>query len=85
MSCAPSLQFEALAGYSAVIDRLGEFQEAMDSCKLDGRQEEGSTQIVVEYNGQDIGLERPLMEIKNLTLATPDKKTTLIKNLCLEV
>ena len=72
-------QIDSLAGFSAVIDRLGQFKEVMGRQNLSSR---GSS-IKVEYSSpkvQDI-----LATIKNLTLTTPDKSATLIKDLSIEI
>ena len=78
-------QFESLAGYSAVIDRLGQFQEAMESCKLDQPDEVGNVRMTLVDTGLDTDSQQPLLEIDNLTLVTPDRKKTLIRDLGLQV
>eukprot|EP00873_Tetraselmis_striata_P019548 jgi/Tetstr1/439812/TSEL_028224.t1 len=91
-------QFQALAGFSAVVDRLGEFTEALEVCK-----EEAAAQAVpsggeAAGNGeyicmQDVpapvqqgaGPRSPLLLIDGLTLRTPRGNATLISDLHLQV
>lgn len=71
-------QIDSLAGFSAVIDRLGQFQEVM------GMQQAASNSIrnthSVPRDDDEV-----LASIKNLTLKTPDNKTTLINNLSIDI
>ncbi len=117
------IQFESLAGFSAVIDRLGQFQEVMGRQKhphgtrpllngadaTDGAaaasgaastatppQTDPSTPISIPVAGngaisvttstssydEDSTL---LARIDKLTVFTPDRNTTLVRDLCVEV
>ncbi|KAK9808588.1 hypothetical protein WJX72_000137 [[Myrmecia] bisecta] len=84
-------QFEALAGFGAVIDRLGEFAEVLDvssSSEALGSQDEAEDLITLEdcpapaaTSGQDA----VLLEMDNVTLRTPNGATTLVEGLSLQV
>ncbi|PIA37563.1 hypothetical protein AQUCO_03000261v1 [Aquilegia coerulea] len=88
-------QFQAISAFSAVIDRLGEFDDILDE-STEG-QSEATQKITVVYsnmqNSSDlqsngsVRLERcpRLLNIENLTLQTPKSKTTLIRDLSLEI
>lgn len=69
-------QFEAIAGFSAVIDRLGEFTEVLkDNIK------EGPENVSVHNNGTIPNL----LSIASLTLTVPTTGSPLIRDLSIEV
>jgi ABC-type uncharacterized transport system fused permease/ATPase subunit len=73
-------QIDSLAGFSAVIDRLGQFQEVM------GMQRLSSESIRVKQATRATSTDQKILaSISNLTLQTPDSKTTLIRNLSIDV
>ncbi|CAI0555419.1 unnamed protein product [Linum tenue] len=89
-------QFQSISAFSAVIDRLGEFDDLLDgisSKSLLETQEEitveyspARSSISQEANGSVLkGQCQNLLVVKNLTLQTPRSKATLIKNLSLIV
>ena len=95
------LQFESIAGFGAIIDRLGQFAEVLEpygdsplsSQKHDSGEQEssnGSTSDLLS-NGV-ISLEdlqpteaSPLLQLHNLSLRSPDGSSTLVEDLSLEV
>ncbi|CAN1263035.1 ABC transporter D family member 2, chloroplastic [Linum perenne] len=89
-------QFQSISAFSAVIDRLGEFDDLLDSSSSSSLSET-LEEITVEYSpiGSLISQEsngsvlmdqsKQLLVVKDLTLQTPRSKTTLIKNLSLVV
>lgn len=81
-------QFEAIAGFSAVIDRLGEFQEVTESCQEEQEQQlssENSKTIQLETREEPKNRTEPLLKIEDLTLLTPDSNSVLIEDLSVEV
>ncbi|KAG9448065.1 hypothetical protein H6P81_014193 [Aristolochia fimbriata] len=89
-------QFQAISAFSAVIDRLGEFDDVLDSSiasPVPDITQEISIQFldvkkspVTQSNGSlllDKG--HKLLEIENLSLETPKTKRILIRDLCLEI
>ncbi|KAI3996994.1 hypothetical protein MKX01_021270 [Papaver californicum] len=86
--------FEGLSFFSAVIDRLGEFEDILSNsseCVSQPTQEititYGNVQGSSSLQSDDTLLENyhKLLDIENLTLETPRSRTTLIKDLSLEV
>ncbi|KAF8036663.1 hypothetical protein BT93_C2402 [Corymbia citriodora subsp. variegata] len=87
-------QFQAISAFSAVIDRLGEFDDILDSST--SKYADDSTQHIhlicrnvcpgFEGNGP-VSMDKfqKLLDIDNLTLQTPTSKTTLIKELSLQI
>ncbi|KAJ6817448.1 putative ABC transporter D family member 2, chloroplastic isoform X1 [Iris pallida] len=91
-------QFQAISAFSAVIDRLGEFDDILDgsqsSCNSlsDGSSEieilcsNTETQVSLGSNGSILSVDdHKLLEIKNLTLQTPRSRNILITDLSLEI
>ncbi|KAK3025113.1 hypothetical protein RJ639_044353, partial [Escallonia herrerae] len=89
-------QFQAISAFSAVIDRLGEFDDVLDSskskCLLDPLEGIRLTYSPVESStllksSQPISTEKSekLLNIEDLTLLTPTSKTTLVRDLSLEI
>ncbi|MCL7029170.1 hypothetical protein MKW94_009978 [Papaver nudicaule] len=84
--------FEGLSFFSAVIDRLGEFEDVLSNssdCVSQPTQE-----ITVSFSNEPSSLQsnnillennHKLLDIENLTLETPKSRTTLIRDLSLEV
>ncbi|CAN0901873.1 ABC transporter D family member 2, chloroplastic [Linum grandiflorum] len=89
-------QFQSISAFSAIIDRLGEFDDLLDSNSSNSLSET-LEEITVEYsptrssilqeaNGSLLMDEcKKLLVVKDLTLQTPRSKATLIKNLSLVV
>nr|VDD50219.1 unnamed protein product [Brassica oleracea] len=85
-------QFQAISAFSAVIDRLGEFDELLDNNITSHTMDEieltyqsaGRSSLLVDSNGSSLQ-SRPenqkLLEIQELTLQTPTNGTTLVHNL----
>ncbi|XP_057950010.1 ABC transporter D family member 2, chloroplastic isoform X2 [Malania oleifera] len=88
-------QFEAISAFSAVIERLGEFDDILSSsgskCPSTSLEEihiaycDVKTTFV-EFNGPTpLTKRQKLLDIENLTLQTPARKTTLIHDLSFEI
>ncbi|CAN6444587.1 unnamed protein product [Victoria cruziana] len=88
-------QFQAISAFSAVIDRLGEFDDVLDSSSTPGLSDtkEGIaltysnvTRSSVQENGaMPLNKHPKLLEIRNLTLWTPRSNITLVKELSLDI
>ncbi|KAK1276989.1 hypothetical protein QJS04_geneDACA011032 [Acorus gramineus] len=91
-------QFQAISAFSAVIDRLGEFDDILDSSGGSSHSGPDSIQeINFHYgdvkspsllltNGSVLTEETPqLLKIEKLTLQTPKSRRTLVKDLSLEI
>lgn len=76
-------QLQTLAGFSAVIDRLGQFQEVMNKCG-DKTISSSKSEVLLEDNPPGNSTD-PLLELKQLTLMTPDSGSTLVKALDIKV
>ncbi|KAL5732037.1 Canalicular multispecific organic anion transporter 1 [Ranunculus cassubicifolius] len=82
-------QFQAISAFSAVIDRLGEFDDLLDD-NTKG-QSETTEQIIVIYSSMNSNRSilsekcHRLLDIENLTLQTPKGQNTLITNLSLVI
>ncbi|XP_010260906.2 PREDICTED: ABC transporter D family member 2, chloroplastic [Nelumbo nucifera] len=89
-------QFQAISAFSAVIDRLGEFDDVLDNSSnqdISYSSEEISvvykdveTLSLLQSNGSML-LDKcdKLLDIENLTLQTPKSKTVLVRDLSLVV
>lgn len=90
-------EFQAISAFSAVIDRLAEFDEVLDDNELDKSISGSQREITLLYSGiknssstQSKELMRrgdyhKLLEIQNLTLQTPKTRNILIRDLSLEI
>ena len=90
-------QIEALAGFSAIIDRLGEFSEVVDSFASSDRSDPSGTLqnggsaperievIDVPSASQRSGPSQPLLSLERVTLQVPDGSRTLVHSLNVEV
>lgn len=89
------MQFEALAGFSAIIDRLGEFTEVVDNFASPESEEDGLPGSVssggVDTSKIDLvdwpsnANSSPLLSLENLTLRTPNGVRTLVQDLTMQV
>nr|XP_043620504.1 ABC transporter D family member 2, chloroplastic-like [Erigeron canadensis] len=84
-------QFQAISAFSAVIDRLGEFDDVLDSTSSNGPVE-ASDEIQLTYcsvkdspKPMKVLEIQNLLEIESLTVQTPTNKALLIRDLSLEV
>ncbi|KAL4554532.1 hypothetical protein LXL04_039363 [Taraxacum kok-saghyz] len=81
-------QFQAISAFSAVIDRLGEFDDVLDSTTTNSPLEPLET-IQLTYRNVNDSMKdlntQNLLEIESLTVQTPTNKALLIKNLTIEV
>lgn len=89
-------QFQAISAFSAIIDRLGEFDDVLDGFSKDSKSDE-SEKIILQQtdlcvlsssisNGSILQSERhKLLEVSNLTLQTPRSGAILIKDLSLVI
>ncbi|WCJ28448.1 ABC transporter family protein [Euphorbia peplus] len=87
-------QFQSISAFSAVIDRLGEFDDILDTSNSN-QFSDSSEEItlscdvksnVMDYNGSmpnEVG--EKLLDIDNLTLKTPTTKSTLIRDLSMVI
>ncbi|KAL5746683.1 hypothetical protein ACOSP7_027829 [Xanthoceras sorbifolium] len=89
-------QFQAISAFSAVIDRLGEFDDILDNSNSKGLSdplEEISLTYsndinspVFESNGSmPAEQSQRLLDVENLTLQTPTSKATLVRDLSLVI
>ncbi len=88
------MQFEALAGFSAIIDRLGEFSEVVDN--FASPSEADALPGAASSNGAEASkidlVDRPnhassttLLSLESVTLRTPNGMRTLVQDLTLQV
>lgn len=91
-------QFQAISAFSAVIDRLGEFDDILDgsqstsnpisdcSIEIEILNSHTEAQLSMRSNGSICSVDdHKLLEIKNLTLRTPRSRNILIADLSLEI
>lgn len=88
-------QFQALSAFSAVIDRLGEFNDILDKKNNTSEDESAGQdaslisivdiQVPLSSSGGISSSDAVLLEIENLTLQTPQNSMTLIEELTLAV
>ncbi|EOY14317.1 Peroxisomal membrane ABC transporter family, PMP family isoform 3 [Theobroma cacao] len=89
-------QFQAISAFSAVIDRLGEFDDVLDSSRSNSPSDpmeqinltysyvKGSQ--VLDSNGSvPANTSLRLLDVENLTLKTPKNNSTLVKDLSLVI
>ncbi|KAL0925165.1 hypothetical protein M5K25_003476 [Dendrobium thyrsiflorum] len=86
-------QFQSISAFSAIIDRLGEFDDVLDAAFSNDLKSDDSEEIIIhhtdlcvqpssDYNGSIPQSEcQKLLEVYNLTLQTPRSGTILIKGL----
>ena len=88
------MQFEALAGFSAIIDRLGEFSEVVDSfASPSAADDQNASNGASSSTSSKIGLvdlpsnanSGTLLSLEHLTLQTPNGLRTLVQDLTLQV
>nr|XP_027119766.1 ABC transporter D family member 2, chloroplastic-like isoform X1 [Coffea arabica] len=89
-------QFQAISAFSAIIDRLGEFDDVLDSQNIKGRSESMERILInfcsisametLETNGSfSLDKSVKLLDVEHLTLQTPMSGTTLIRDLSVEI
>ncbi|KAI7750310.1 hypothetical protein M8C21_005831 [Ambrosia artemisiifolia] len=85
-------QFQAISAFSAVIDRLGEFDDILDTTSSDDPVEALNEIQLTYINVKDSTFQpknsldaQKLLEIENLTVLTPTTKALLINDLSLTV
>ncbi|XP_071697038.1 ABC transporter D family member 2, chloroplastic isoform X2 [Rutidosis leptorrhynchoides] len=86
-------QFQAISAFSAVIDRLGEFDDVLDSTSSNGPVEDVNEIQLTYCNVNDSTFSKSrkalnfqkLLEIESLSVQTPTNKALLIRDLSLEV
>ncbi|KAI7735598.1 hypothetical protein M8C21_030761 [Ambrosia artemisiifolia] len=85
-------QFQAISAFSAVIDRLGEFDDILDTTSSDDPVEALDEIQLTYINVKDATFQpknsldaQKLLEIENLTVLTPTTKALLINDLSLTV
>ena len=91
------MQIEALAGFSAIIDRLGEFSEVVESfaspdqgaaadASGNGSGVTGRIELIdIPTATQHSSPDQPLLRLEGVTLQIPDGSRTLVDSLDLEV
>ena len=90
------LQFESIAGFGAIIDRLGQFSEVLEPFGVSPMTQQseiaGSQTSQSHTEPSRISLEdlepsssSPLLNLQSLTLRSPDGSATLVEDLSLEV
>ncbi|XP_064953079.1 ABC transporter D family member 2, chloroplastic-like [Musa acuminata AAA Group] len=90
-------QFQSISAFSAIIDRLGEFDDILDDNESYITEHESNDEVNILFinnkdpsllvsNGYVPQVERhQLLKIQNLTLQTPRRKNILITDLSLEI
>ncbi|WOL02116.1 ABC transporter D family member 2, chloroplastic [Canna indica] len=87
-------QFQAISAFSAVINRLGEFNDVLDENESYITRDEHTDEVHIMFldkdplvsNGSVPQFEHhKLLQIENLTLQTPRTRNTLITNLSVEI
>lgn len=77
-------QFESIAGFSAIIDRLGEFTEVLEPYSSRSTEaSEAAGSITLESVSPSEG--SPLLRLEQVTLRSPDGAITLVQDLTAEV
>lgn len=83
------LQFEAIAGFSAIIDRLGEFNEVLEPLNTESQDADTRHANIVVEDATPANLSPysrpPLLSLEGLTLRLPNTNAMLIEDLWLEV
>ena len=77
-------QFKALAGYSAVVDRLGEFSETVSELE-ESAVPTDVEQIELHTANPPLSPRDTLLSLDHLTLQTPDARSVLIEELSFKV
>ena len=77
-------QLESIAGFSAVITRLGQFEDSLGAAAA-MRDGSGSGIRVFDEVHTETDTQEPLLEADNLTLETPGTKRTLVSGLSLKL
>lgn len=90
-----AVQFESIAGFSAIIDRLGEFAEVLQPYSGSHSQPEQSsaaesstapaTNTTIQVEDVVPSAASPLLTIDSLSLRSPDGGLTLVQDLSIEV
>lgn len=89
-------QFQAISAFSAVIDRLGEFDDVLDSSSFNYPLEPSEGIHLIYSNAKhstvlksvlDVNLDkcRKLLDVESLTLQTPTSKAMLVRDLSFEI
>lgn len=89
-------QFQAISAFSAVINRLGEFDDVLDDSEACITKLDDTDQVNIQFGDQDPSLlvsngsvsqfkHHKLLKIENLTLQTPQTKNVLITDLSMEI
>ncbi|URD90067.1 SbmA/BacA-like family [Musa troglodytarum] len=90
-------QFQSISAFSAVIDRLGEFDDILDDSESYITEHESNDEVNILFiDNKDPSLlvsngyvpqvgHHQLLKIQNLTLQTPQRKNILITDLSLEI
>ncbi|CAL9081608.1 unnamed protein product [Musa textilis] len=90
-------QFQSISAFSAVIDRLGEFDDILDDSESYITEHESNDEVNILFiENKDPSLlvsngyvpqvgHHQLLKIQNLTLQTPQRKNILITDLSLEI
>ena len=89
------MQFESIAGFGAIIDRLGEFAEVLEPysrsrsehAHISASEPSKSSEAVGTIRVEDVtpSPSAPLLKIQDLTLRSPDGFVTLVENMSAEV
>ncbi|XP_042461463.1 ABC transporter D family member 2, chloroplastic-like [Zingiber officinale] len=89
-------QFQAISAFSAVINRLGEFDDVLDDSEAYITKPEDTDRVNIQFGDKDPSLlvsngsvsqfrHHKLLKIENLTLQTPRTKNVLITDLSMEI
>lgn len=90
-------QIQSISAFSAIIDRLGEFEDVLESSSSTKSLSEPLEEIRIEYSSSGgspelesngsvpVGKSHKLLDIENLTVRTPGSNSTLVRDLSLVV
>ncbi|XP_021299536.1 ABC transporter D family member 2, chloroplastic [Herrania umbratica] len=89
-------QFQAISAFSAVIDRLGEFDDVLDSSRSNSPSDPmeqinltysyvKESQVLDSNGSVPANTSLRLLDVENLTLKTPKNNSTLVKDLSLMI
>eukprot|EP00898_Chlorokybus_atmophyticus_P002600 jgi/Chlat1/3340/Chrsp23S03775 len=78
-------QFQALSAFSAVVDRLGEFVDVLETDESAAGNNGTHTLINLEEMAESTSAHDPLLSINSLKLCTPNGGSTLVQDLSLDV
>lgn len=90
------MQFESIAGFGAIIDRLGQFTEVLEpfgvspmtqqQASADSETSNAAAELSkISLEDLEPSISSPLLDLQSVTLRSPDGSSTLVEGLSLEV